>query len=125
MLLDFFASGSGAYVLALAFAIGVSLMLNFESAASWAGTIVVTAAFVLTAVTHMGHAPGVVPVYVVVVGFGAVVANVRRYSQSPLLEGAPWWRKFLLTLTHGRQVRETALREAALTDSAQVSEETR
>ncbi|GAB2841902.1 hypothetical protein GCM10027024_15950 [Microbacterium insulae] len=83
----------------------------------------VTAAFVLLAITQMPQAPGAVPLYVVTVGAGAVIANVRRYSHRPLLRGEPWWRKFLLTLAHGRRVRETALREAPAPHSTRVSED--
>jgi|GEM_PF-2770483 len=117
MLLDFFASELGVYLLALALAVGVSLMLNVESTASWVGTIVITAAFVLVAITQMAPAPGAVPLYVVALSVGGVAAEVRRYSDSPLLVGEPYWRKFLLTLTHRRRIREAALREAAASQS--------
>jgi len=110
------------YVLAIAFAVGVSIMLNVESTAR-VGAIVISVAFALMAMTQMTQAPGVVPLFVVAVGIGGVVADVRRYSDSPLLRGEPYGRKLLLTLVHRRQIREAAVREAAASQSTQASAE--
>lgn len=72
--------------------------------------------------TQMTRAPRRCRCTGVVVGLGGVTADVRRYSNSPLLEGERYWRKVLLVMTHRRQVREAALREEVASGSRREKE---
>ena len=119
MLIEFVTSEAGAYLLSFALAVGVGLAVNWESRASWIGGLLITAVFVLIAFAYFPEAPLAVPLYVIVVGVASVLANVRRYSASPLLAEEPYWRKVALTLTHQRGIRDAdiAHREAQLAES--------
>lgn len=118
MLLDFFATGAGIYLLAISLGVAVSLMLNSRSALSWCGGIIVTLTFSVVAAVQPSPVPVAVPLYAVSVGIGSVVVNTGRYSNSPLLASEPYWKKLLLTMAHPRRIRQAARHATKPSDSA-------
>ena len=104
----------GVYVVSLAIAVGVGLMLDLSSRRAWIGSLLVTGAFVVLGLTVFSGAVWAVPIYVVVVVVAALLSETHRLADSPLLAGEPYWKRVALTASHGRAVREAAKRADAL-----------
>lgn len=109
MLIDFVASGPGVLLMSIMLGVGVGLMTKSDSVASWVGSLLITGVVVLGAATFWSNTPWAAPVYALALGLTSLLGIVRRYSDSPLLDGEPYWRKVALTLVHARAIRRAAL----------------
>jgi len=109
MLNEFIANEAVVYLLSFVLAIGVGLVLNGDSRRAGIGSMLITAVFVIVVSTRGSDAPLAVPLYVVTLGIVAVLSAVRRYSDSSLLVGEPYWRKVMLMFAHGGKIRSATL----------------
>lgn len=110
-MMEFLATEGGMYVLSLVAGIGMGLLFDIESRRSWVGTVLVVAVFILLILNAQPGAAFTAPLSIVALGLTTLLSTVARYSQTALLVDEPYWRKVVLTLTHGRQIRSAARTE--------------
>lgn len=101
----FFTTPAGASLLALAFGVAAGLIAGERSVASRVALVLVAAAFTATALTLAPQSVWVGLTFVFATVVTALVRDLRRYADSPLLAGEPPWRRVFLVATHGARVR--------------------
>jgi hypothetical protein len=105
---DFVTSDVGVCLISVAIGVGVGLMAEPRSRRSWIGSLLVTAGYVVLLVALTPSTIFAAPLFVVATALTALICDVVRYSQSPLLRGEPGWRKVLLVFVHVRTIRAAA-----------------
>lgn len=112
MTAEFVTRPEGAYLLTLALAVAVGLVVRGRSVRAWVSTVLVSAVFLAIALTRVDDAPFAAPLYIVVAATTSVIVAAVQLRGSPLLADEPWWRRFLLVMLHERAVRQAAGEES-------------